>query len=104
MTMIDANEQVPVCHTIFDAIRHNRLDAVKVFLIFGSTVDSRDTAGWTPLHHAAWHDRREIFSYLLSIGADQDALSLSGECPYLLALKSEAKNVLLLLGALKKAA
>ena len=104
MTMKTIHENVPVCRTIFDAIRHNRLDAVKVFLIFGSTVDSRDAEGWTPLHYAAWHDRGEIFTYLLSRGADLDALSLGGETPYLLALKSEATGVLHLLGASEKAA
>jgi len=102
--MIRRNDQVPVCHTIFDAIRHNRLDAVKVFLIFGSKIDSRDPAGWTPLHHAAWHDRSEIFAYLLSQGADLEAISPAGENPYILAMRSEALHVLRLLRTMRQAA
>lgn len=39
----------------------------------GMAVDARDELGWTPLHHAAYHDNPEAAVGLLAHGADVDA-------------------------------
>lgn len=83
-----------VCRNIFDAIRANSLQAVQACLVFGGSVDLRDSHGWTPLHHAAWYDCPEIFSYLLSQGADLSAFTRSGEKPLQIALRNRSSRVL----------
>jgi len=89
-----AYQKEPICRNIYDAVRVNSLPAVKACLIFGGTVDKRDSLGWTPLHHAAWYNHAEIFSYLLSQGAELSALTRAGETPYNLAFRNRADNVI----------
>lgn len=45
-----------------------------------------DRYGWTPLHYAAYNDRKEAVSFLLSNGANVHASDLSGKTPYHLAI------------------
>lgn len=87
-------EKARVCRTIFDAIRINDPLAVEVLLIFGASVNARDAMGWTPLHHAAWYNCGEIFSFLLTRGANPNALTASGERPIDLACRNNAKDIL----------
>jgi len=92
--MKDSSRKEAVCRNIFDAIRVNSLPAVQACLVFGGSVDLRDSHGWTPLHHAAWYDCPEIFSYLLSQGADQSAFTRSGEMPLQIAIRNKSSAVL----------
>lgn len=94
-------ENETLCHDIFDAIRINSLPAVRAYLVFGATIATRDTRGWTPLHHAAWHNHQEIFSFLVSRGADLSAMTRAGEKPYHLAVRNNATDVLAWLCDLK---
>ncbi len=93
-----------LCRNIFDAIRVNSLPTVEACLIFGSTVDMKDPLGWTPLHHAAWCNHPEIFSYLLSQGADLSAMTRAGETPYHLAFRNRATDILLYLNEMSRVA
>ncbi len=97
-------KKVRICRTIFDAVRINDVLAVEVLLIFGSGVDARDARGWTPLHLAAWHNRAEIFAFLLSKGANPGALTPAGETPFDLAIRNNARDITAGRGAMKKSA
>jgi len=91
--MKNMQKKVRICRTIFDAVRINDVLAVEVFLIFGASVNMKDTRGWTPLHFAAWHNHGEIFSFLLSKGANPNALTFAGERPIDLALRNNASDI-----------
>jgi ankyrin repeat protein len=103
-SMMNLCDNEVLCRNIFDAIRINDLLAVKAYLVFGATVATRDAMGWTPLHYAAWHNHLEIFSHLLSQGADLYAFSKSGETPSHLALRNGSRDILAYLRELKKVA
>lgn len=102
--MEKTHQKEVLCRNIFDAVRVNSLPAVKACLVFGGTVDMKDSMGWTPLHHAAWYNHGEIFSYLLSQGAEISALTRAGETPYNLAFRNGAEGILSFLFEMAKVA
>ena len=48
-------------------------DLVVALCMRGVDVNSKDSAGMTPLHEAAWHGHSEICKVLMSKGMDPDA-------------------------------
>ena len=59
--------------SIHDAARTGNIEAVKQHLADGAEVNAKSSGGRTPLHWAAWHDRKEIVELLIAKGADVNA-------------------------------
>ncbi len=58
---------------IHDAAKGGDLAGVQAELDKGAEVNGKDDGGWTTLHWAAWHDRKEIVELLIAKGADVNA-------------------------------
>ena len=63
------------------------IDIIKFFMRErGGDMNNPDRYGWTPLHYAAYNDRKEAVSFLLGNGANVNASDLSGKTPYHIAI------------------
>jgi ankyrin repeat protein len=67
-----------------DAAYHNDAERVAQLLAEGAAVDSRDSAGWTPLMWSvdmaqAWGEPLQVVRLLLAAGADPEATTGAGE-------------------------
>jgi len=62
-------------------------EAVKQHLDAGVNVNAKDTAGGTPLFHAAYRGHKEIGELLIGKGADVNAMADNGVTPLDLAIK-----------------
>jgi ankyrin repeat protein len=83
---------------IFDAVRNNELEKVKVLVKNdASLVNIKDEAGNTPLHNAAITGSFEIIGYLLSKGADINAQNMQLNTPLHEAIQSRKENTACLL-------
>ena len=67
--------------TIFVVVTNGDLAGVQAHLDAGVEVNAKDNGGWTALHYAAWHGRKEIVELLISKGADVNAKDNSGYTP-----------------------
>jgi ankyrin repeat protein len=67
---------------IHDAARLGKIDSVKIMLAAKpELINSRNETEATPLHSAAYNGQTEVAEYLLSAGADINALTNSGSTP-----------------------
>lgn len=95
LSMITAQMQA---QEIFDAVKNN--DLAKVRTLVGKNpvlVNSKDDPGNTPLHQAATTGSVEIAGYLLSKGADIDAVNARQNTPLHEAIQSRKENVAMFL-------
>ena len=72
----------------------NKFDEVKNLLNSGVDINVKDDIGWTPLHHAIGHDRKPIVEFLISNGANVNAVNNSGFPPMITALHRRNNNQL----------
>ena len=64
--------------SILYAAETKNIDAIKQHLTAGTDVNTKDSKGKTPLHHAAYWGHEEIVELLISRGADVNAVIESG--------------------------
>jgi ankyrin repeat protein len=83
----DASWETPL-HT---AARTGQLAIVKVLVEAKADLESRQSTGYTPLISAAWKNQTEVLQYLLSVGANVDAVSKYGDSAYTFAGNSLVK-------------
>jgi ankyrin repeat protein len=61
------------------------LGTAKLLLAAASPLEG---PGWTPLHYAAFEGHAHVVEYLLSIGANKNALAPNGYTPLMLAIRN----------------
>ena len=64
--------------SVLYAAETKNIDAIKQHLTAGTDVNTKDSKGKTPLHHAAYWGHEEIVELLISRGADVNAVIESG--------------------------
>ena len=64
--------------SILYAAETKNIDAIKQHLTAGTDVNTKDSKGKTPLHHAAYWGHEEIVELLIAKGADVNAVIESG--------------------------
>ncbi|MGD0941565.1 MAG: ankyrin repeat domain-containing protein [Terracidiphilus sp.] len=91
------------CDPIHDAARAGNLDQVKALVqAHPDLVSSKDQKyGQTPLHFAAFNDRKDVAEFLLANKADVNAKSKNGSTPLHLAAGKGNKDIVELLLANK---
>jgi ankyrin repeat protein len=47
----------------------------------GANIQSKDSIGWTPLHHAAYYENKDIVALLIKRGADVNVVDNNGKTP-----------------------
>ena len=55
--------------SIHDAAHTGNIEAVKKHLASGADLNTKDSEGGTPLHHAAWNGHKEVAELLIEKGA-----------------------------------
>lgn len=65
--------------------KENAIEATKLLIKAGATVEVSDWKGRTPLHFAALHSMHEVAKELMAHGANANALTHRGESPLQLA-------------------
>jgi len=79
--------------SIFDAIHKGDAEAVKVLVEKSpQIVDSRDSDGMTPLHHAARGGNAALVNYLIENGANKESQDNYGKTPLHLAATYDRKD------------
>lgn len=71
----------PVVNDIFDACKHNDMEALEDFIAIGKDVNAPDAAGRSPLHYAVAFDNVEIVDELLRSGAVLTSVDGDGNTP-----------------------
>lgn len=64
---------------IWYAAQYGDLERIRKLLLQGINVNSKDKAGYTALHYASRAGHLDVCKYLLSKGADIDAITKCGE-------------------------
>ena len=64
--------------SIHDAAHTGNIEAVKKHLASGADLNTKDSEGGTPLHHAAWNGHKEVAELLIEKGAVVNALGVNG--------------------------
>ncbi|KAG8166983.1 hypothetical protein KVR01_002672 [Diaporthe batatas] len=73
---------------LIEAAKAGHIDVVRILLQYGADVDVRSkNLHWTPLHFAAYNNRKEMLKLFLEKGADRQALTKGGETAWALAQK-----------------
>ncbi len=86
--------------TIYDAAVFNDRPAVDAFLAHDAgCINERDPWGFTPLHGVAGEDHLDMLQYLISRGADVNAVNDEGVSPLHLAAYPEIAQALVRAGA-----
>jgi len=60
-------------------------------------VNATDNFGWTPLHFACHRGIKDVVEYLLSAGADLEAVTVNGATPLIRAIETSNPAVVQLL-------
>jgi ankyrin repeat protein len=77
-----AFSNVIIAADIFDAAEQGFLDTVKTLIESNpQLINFSDEGGYTPLHKAAYNNQVEVLNYLITKGADLNAVSNSGSTP-----------------------
>lgn len=77
-----AFSNVIIAADIFNAAEQGLLDTVKTLIESNpQLINISDEGGYTPLHKAAYNNQVEVVEYLISKGADLNAVSSSGSTP-----------------------
>ncbi|MCE3232280.1 MAG: uncharacterized protein K0R98_537 [Rickettsiaceae bacterium] len=88
----------PLSEKLFQAVRANDINTVKSLVTQGADLDTRDSAGQTPLHSALYHGYTDIAAFLIEKGSDLEIKDNRGGTPlHWAAINSSADNTLLLL-------
>ncbi|KAL4648054.1 protein phosphatase 1 regulatory subunit 27, partial [Arapaima gigas] len=66
---------------LHEAVLSGNLECVKLLVKYGADIHQRDEEGWTPLHMACSDSFPHIAKYLLSLGANPEAVNECGEKP-----------------------
>ncbi|KPP79296.1 protein phosphatase 1 regulatory subunit 27-like, partial [Scleropages formosus] len=66
---------------LHEAVLSGNLECVKLLVKYGADIHQQDEEGWTPLHMACSDSFPHIAKYLLSLGANPEALNECGEKP-----------------------
>ncbi len=90
-TQLGLNEQLLV------AVRSNDVNKVKDLVSKGASVDTKDSDGWTLLHHTARRGYLEVAEFLIEKGADINAEDKYGKKPIQRAAEDNNKNIITLL-------
>lgn len=90
-TQLGLNEQLLV------AERGNDFKKVKDLVSKGASVDTKDSNGWTLLHHTAIRGYLEVAEFLIEKGADVNAEDKYGKKPIQRAAEDNNKNIITLL-------
>ncbi len=90
-TQLDLNKQLLV------AVRGNDFNKVKDLVSKGASVDTKDSDGWTLLHHTARRGYLEVAEFLIEKGADINAEDKYGKKPIQRAAEDNNKNIITLL-------
>lgn len=89
--------------TIFNAAEDGDFVGIGEYLARdASSLESRNSDGWTPLHAACYNDQLDSVEALVKAGADVNALCKDGDTPLHYACAQGAVNVVKYLGALPK--
>ena len=84
---------------IQEAAYFGDLDTVKTLVAEGTEVNTKDEAGYTPLHCALCGGHKEIVQFLLGEGADVNAKAADDRTPLCFARTAEAAVLLIAKGA-----
>ncbi|WP_353285322.1 ankyrin repeat domain-containing protein [Wolbachia endosymbiont (group A) of Beris morrisii] len=90
-TQLGLNKQLLV------AVRGNDFNKVKDLVSKGASVDTKDSDGWTLLHHTARRGYLEVAEFLIEKGADINAEDKYGKKPIQRAAEDNNKNIITLL-------
>ncbi len=90
-TQLDLNKQ------LLFAVRGNDFNKVKDLVSKGASVDTKDSDGWTLLHHTARRGYLEVAEFLIEKGADINAEDKYGKKPIQRAAEDNNKNIITLL-------
>lgn len=74
---------------LWNALKHNNLDALQILLENGARADSPSILGDTPLCDAMQHDNFEAAHLLLDHGANPVSANIRGVCPLSYAYKNK---------------
>ena len=89
-----------VCGEIHEAAKQGDLAQIQALLKGNpDLVFSKDGAGWTPLHCAAYYGHKDVAELLLTYKADVNARDNNGDAPLHLAVFEDHKDVAELLTA-----
>jgi len=83
---------------LHQAVLDNNLVVVRILIQHGAQVDKADVDSWTPLHASAANGHHHIAKYLISRGANKNALTDEGERPLDLVDPSDQVTLEVLLG------
>jgi len=69
----------PIAENIFDLVHRSDIKAVKAKIHKGTSVDIRNEKGQTLLHYAILYNQVKIAEFLISLGANLDAIDNNGQ-------------------------
>ena len=72
-------------NTVSAAVKAGAATTLKRLLADGCDPDEQASAGWRPLHHAAFHKNDEAIALLLDAGAEVDTCKDDGDTALILA-------------------
>lgn len=66
---------------LFEAIKNNNLNLIKILLRLGANVNTKDEEEVTPLHYAAFYGNRDVITCLINKGASLYATNCLNQKP-----------------------
>ncbi len=79
---------------LIQAVKDGNIDRVRLLIAQGADINTRDNRGGTPLHWAAYYNRKEIAKLLLMQGADINIKDKNGLTPVDVARINRRKEIL----------
>lgn len=74
---------------IWEASGSGSIEALHRILEENADINTKDSEGWAPIHHAAFKGRTEAVKILLEEGADAELKDVAGFAPFFLAAKEK---------------
>ncbi|RMD45923.1 MAG: ankyrin repeat domain-containing protein [Aquificota bacterium] len=86
---------------LIEAVKSGNIDRVRLLIAKGADINAKDERGGTPLHWAAYYNRKEIAKLLLMQGANPEIKDKNGFTPEDVARINGKKEILNLLKEFK---